>query len=106
MDRIMDRLVECQSLGKRFAPEAFYVKTREFYVDYMSNLCLELHHHMETFHHSVSTFDAYMQMPNFKKHIMSIGYFYGKKTDEILTLIAVTCIFISAKYHEMTYPGI
>ena len=23
-----------------------------------------------------------------------------------MTLIAATCIFISAKYHEMTYPGI
>ena len=30
----------------------------------------------------------------------------GKSDEAIMTLIAVTCIFISAKYHEQTYPGI
>ena len=69
MDRIMDRLVECQTLGKLFNPTAFYIRTREFYVDWMSQLCGELQHQPETFHHSVSTFDAYMQLSDIKKHI-------------------------------------
>ena len=42
MDRILDRLVESQTLGKRFNPRAFYVRTREFYIDWMGNLCSEL----------------------------------------------------------------
>ena len=32
----------------------------------MGNLCGELQHHTETFHHSVNVFDAYLQMPNIK----------------------------------------
>ena len=38
MDRILDRLVESQTLGKRFSPRSFYVRTREFYIDWMGNL--------------------------------------------------------------------
>lgn len=60
MDRILECLFESQSLGKRYAPRAFYVRTREFYIDWMSNLCRELQHHEETYHHSVSTYDAYL----------------------------------------------
>ena len=106
MDRILDRLVEGQTLGKRFDPRAFYVTNREFYIDWMGNLCGELQHHTETFHHSVSTFDAYLQLPGIRQHIQEIMYFRGKSNSQIMTLIAATCIFISAKYHEMTYPGI
>ncbi len=60
MDQILDRLVECQTLGKRYNPRAFYVRSREFYIDWMGSLCGELQHHTETFHHSVSVFDAYL----------------------------------------------
>ena len=42
MDQILDRLVECQTLGKRYNPKAFYVKSREFYIDWMGSLCGEL----------------------------------------------------------------
>lgn len=37
---------------------------------------------------------------------MSIPYFAGKQENQIVSLIGATCVFISAKYHEMTYPGI
>lgn len=106
MDRILDRLVEGQSLGKRYNQRAIYARTREFYIDWMGNLCGELQHHQETFHHSVSTYDAYLQMTNIRQHILGIPHFRGKSENQIMTLIAATCIFISAKYHEMTYPGI
>ena len=42
MDRILDRLVEGQSLGKRYNQRAIYARTREFYIDWMGNLCGEL----------------------------------------------------------------
>mmetsp|Transcript_28721 Transcript_28721/g.38292 ORF Transcript_28721/g.38292 Transcript_28721/m.38292 type:complete len:108 (-) Transcript_28721:3277-3600(-) len=106
MDNILDGLVECQSLGKRYNPRAFYVRTREFFIDWMGNLCGELQHHTETFHHSVNVFDAYLQMPNIKQHIVNTRYFREKTDNQIMTLIAAACIFISAKYHEMTYPGV
>ena len=44
MDRILDRLVEGQSLGKLYNPHAFYVRTREYYIEWMCNLCGELDH--------------------------------------------------------------
>ena len=72
----------------------------------MSNLCGELRHQTETFHHSVSTFDSFMQRPDNMRHLQSISFFQGQSERNVLTLIAVTCIFISAKYHEQTYPGI
>lgn len=45
MDRILDRLVEGQTLGKLYNPDAIYVQNREFYIEWMSNLCSELQHH-------------------------------------------------------------
>ena len=106
MDQILERLVEQQSLGKRFNESAFYVKSREFYIEWMCTLCSELQHQKETFHHSVSTFDAYMQMSHIREHFSGIPHFRGKSESHIMKLVAATCIFISAKYHEMTYPGI
>ena len=47
-----------------------------------------------------------MQISTIRTHIMGIPHFVGKTEEQIMMLIAITCIFISAKYHEMTYPGI
>ena len=44
MDRILDRLVEGQSLGKLYNPHAVYVRTREKQIEWMCNLCGELDH--------------------------------------------------------------
>ena len=100
MDQILKRLEQGQSLGKRFNPNAFYVEYREYYIDWMSNLCGELKHQPETFHHSISTFDSYMQRPDIMRHLQMIPFLRGNSKSNVLTLIAVTCIFISAKYHE------
>jgi hypothetical protein len=96
----LKRLEQGQNLGKHYNPNAFYVKYREYYIDWMSQLCGELRHQQETFHHSVGTFDSYMQRPDNMAHLQSIPFFHGKSERNVLTLIAVTCIFISAKYHE------
>ena len=106
MDQIMMRLEQGQFLGKRYNPQAFYVKYREQYIRWMLNLCNELRHQTETFHHSVGTFDSYLQIPDIVRHLRSIPYFRGQTERDVITLIAVTCVFISAKYHEQTYPGI
>lgn len=106
MDRILDRLVEQQNMGKKYSPSAFYVRTREYYIEWMGTLCSELQHQKETFHHSVSTFDSYLQIPNVCEHFHAMRHFRGKTEPHIMKLVAATCIFISAKYHEMTYPGI
>ena len=100
MDLILKRLEECQSLGKRYDPNAYYKVYREQYIEWMTNLCTELRHQQETFHHSVSTFDSYMQLPGIMNHLLQIPFFKGKSEKHVLTLISVTCIFISAKYHE------
>lgn len=72
----------------------------------MCTLCGELDHQPETFHHAVNTLDAYLQRSDIIHHIRAIPHFCGQTESNVLTLIAVACIFISAKYHEQTYPGI
>lgn len=106
MDMILDRLVQGQTLGKLYNPQAFYVQDREMYINQMYNLCQELNHHPETFHHAVSTYDAFMQREDIMSHFSEMSFLRGKTQIMVLTLISATCIFISAKYHEQTYPGI
>jgi len=77
MDRILDRLVEGQNLGKLYNPQAFYVRYREFYIDWMCTLCGELDHQPETFHHAVNTLDAYLQRSDIIHHIRAIPHFCG-----------------------------
>ena len=48
MDDILNRLVECQSLGKRYNTKAFYCDSRERYIEFIGCLCGELQHHPET----------------------------------------------------------
>ena len=40
------------------------------------------------------------------QHFSKMAFLRGKTQFLVLTLISATCIFISAKYHEQTYPGI
>ena len=47
-----------------------------------------------------------MQRADIAKHIQSIPHFSNMGERHIMTLISAVCIFISAKYHEQTYPGI
>lgn len=30
----------------------------------------------------------------------------GKSSEQVIQLVSVICMLISAKYHEMTYPGV
>ena len=38
MDLILKRLTECQRLGRLYNPDAFYVESREMFVDWMCDL--------------------------------------------------------------------
>ena len=40
------------------------------------------------------------------KHLSQLTHFQGQTKHNVVTLIALTSIFISAKYLEKTYPGI
>jgi hypothetical protein len=106
MDLILKRLTECQRLGRLFNPDAFYVESREMFVDWMCDLSDRLRVQPETFHHSVNIFDAYLQRSDIKQHLAGIKHFQGQPRPNVITLIGLTCVFISAKYLEKTYPGI
>jgi hypothetical protein len=60
MDRILKRLIEMQKHGRLYKPDAFYVESREMFVEWMCDLSDRLRVQPETFHHSVNIFDAYL----------------------------------------------
>jgi hypothetical protein len=106
MDSILKRLIENSSHGRHYNPKAFYLEDREMYVDWMCDLSDRLRVQPETFHHSINLFDAFLQRHDIREHIASIKFHQGKPKSNVITLIALTCVFISAKYLEKTYPGI
>ena len=75
MDLILKRLIEGSKLGRMYNPDAFYVESREMFVDWMCDLSERLRVQDETMHHSIGIFDAYLQRPDIKKHLASIDHF-------------------------------
>ena len=51
-------------------------------------------------------FDAYLMRLDISRHLSNLPHFQGQSKQNIVTLIALTTLFISAKYLEKTYPGI
>lgn len=107
MDVILSKLIEdAQALAPKFNSQAFYLANRESFVDWMNELAEKLRVQPETFHHSVNMFDAYLLKPDITKHLGNLPHFQGQTKQNVVSLIALTCLFISAKYLEKTYPGI
>lgn len=72
----------------------------------MNDLAEKLRVQPETFHHAVNMFDAYLLRPDVTRHISQLTHFQGQTKQNVVSLIALSCLFISAKYLEKTYPGI
>lgn len=107
MDVILDKLIEdANALNPAFYPQAFYLSSREVFVDWMFDLAEKLRVQPETFHHSVNLFDAYLMRQDAQLHLSKLSHFKNKTKHNLLTLIALCSLFISAKYLEKTYPGI
>ena len=69
----------------------------------------ELGYQPVAIHHSVSLFDSYYSMPNIEQlqQINKIAAILeGKTFEQTIQLIAVICMLISAKFLELTYPGV
>jgi hypothetical protein len=69
----------------------------------------ELRYRPEAIHHSVALFDAYYSKPNIEEIQAKSSFgpiLEGKTKEQVLQLISVISILISAKYLEMTYPGV
>ena len=97
---------DANRLNPKYRSSAFYLQNREVFVEWMFDLAEKLRVQPETFHHSVNMFDAYLLRPNSSQHLASLTHFQSQSKHNIITLIALTCLFISAKYLEKTYPGI
>lgn len=107
MDVILARLMDdAERLNPKYRSSAFYLQNREVFVEWMFDLAEKLRVQPETFHHSVNMFDAYLLRSNSSQHLASLTHFQNQSKHNIITLIALTCLFISAKYLEKTYPGI
>ena len=100
------RIEQGQSLGKKYNPNAYYVRCREHFVNWILEHCIVCKHSKNTTYHAVGIFDAFMQRLDNLRYLQSITFFKKNSERNILTFIAAVCVFISVKYHEMQYPGI
>lgn len=69
----------------------------------------ELQYRPETIHHSVALFDSYYSIPNIEeiqKRSSIAQMIEGKTPEQVSYLISVLCMLLSAKFLEMTYPGV
>lgn len=90
-----------------YNPAAQYVKNRKIMVDWMCNEAENLGYSSEAVHHSVAIYDSYYTLPNIeeiqKRLIPNILQRANRDLDKLVALIS---ILISAKFLEMTYPGV
>ena len=93
-------------MGRMYNPTAFYVKKRRAVIDWMCEMGEDLRFEPETIHHSISVFDSYFQIQNIQEHLDSFSFIKSKTSEQVIQLVAVVCMFISAKYGEKTYPGV
>lgn len=109
MNHMLNQLLSRVSLIKIYNPAAEYVSRRKLIVDWMCEVGEELRYRPEAIHHSVGLFDAYYSRPNIEdiQAKSSFGQIIeGKSIEQVLQLISVISMLISAKYLEMTYPGV
>lgn len=60
----------------------------------------------ETIHYSVSLFDAYFSLPNIEDHLNKLSLTKGRSQEQVIQLVAVISMLLSAKFLEKTYPGV
>lgn len=109
MNEILLQMLQRVSLGKIYNPAATYVRQRKTVIDWMFEVGEELGYQPVAIHHSVSLFDSYYSMPNIEllQHRNPIAAILeGKTFEQTIQLIAVICMLISAKFLELTYPGV
>jgi Cyclin, N-terminal domain len=96
-------------LPRLYNPAARYVARRKVVIDWMCEVGEEMSYQPEAIHHSVALFDAYYSNPGVEDlqrrgHIAKL--IEGKTPEQVIQLISVICMLISAKFLEMTYPGV
>jgi Cyclin, N-terminal domain len=60
----------------------------------------------EAIHHSIAVFDAYFSINQIEAHLAGLKLTEGKSYEQVVQLVAVVCMLISAKFLEKTYPGV
>lgn len=66
----------------------------------------DLKYDPEAIHHSIAVFDAYFSLPNIEHHLFSLELTKGRSFEQVIQLVSVVCMLISAKFLEKTYPGV
>jgi hypothetical protein len=106
LDETLSYFIARQHVGRMYNPTAFYVKKRRVVIDWMCEMGEDLKFDPETIHHSIGVFDSYFQIANIQDHLDGFEFTKGKSSEQVIQLVAVVCMFISAKYGEKTYPGV
>lgn len=107
MDMILSKLVEdATQLNPQYNPRAFYTHNREIFVNWIFELAEKLRVQPETFHHAINLYDAYLMQPDIQQMVQRLRHLQNHTKHDIESLVALTSLFLSAKYLEKTYPGI
>ena len=110
MNEVLAKMISRMQLGKLYNPAAHYVAKRKIVVDWMCTVAEDMGYQPEAIHHSISVFDSYYSIPNIEEiQARTLGFLSNKekKTEEnLIQLVAAICLLISAKFLELTYPGV
>jgi len=87
-----------------FNPQSSYTQVRRPVVDWMCELCEVLKFQEETTHHAICLFDQFFSQQQNAVEVKNC--FNGHSFAQIVQLIASTCILVSAKTLEKTYPAV
>ena len=105
MDILLENLIKKQiQTSKVFNPSSSYASVRRLVVDWMCELCEVLKFQEETIHHAVAVFDLFLSKEDNMTQLKRVHS--NRESGQIVQLVAVTCILISAKFYEKTYPAV
>lgn len=97
LDEILDQMKAIMHINRAYSPKPNYLRYRRFVVDWMCEIGDTINLSYTTIHHSVALMDTYFS------NVSDIST--DKKSKEFLQLIALTSIFISAKFREKDSRG-
>lgn len=97
LDNVLDWMISKMHINRPYSPKPNYLRYRRFVVDWMWEIGDTIRLSYATIHHSVALMDTY-----FSK-VSDINC--DKSSKEFLQLIALTSIYISAKFREKDSRG-
>ena len=97
LDEVLDNMKTIMNTNRPYSPKPNYLRYRRYVVDWMWEIGDTINLDYTTIHHSVALMDTYFSIVE--------DITTDKSSKEFLQLIALTSIFISAKFREKDSRG-